>query len=109
MPRIHDATPRSEDLKQVPMEFWIESNSCSSFPASSLSSTYMGMMMMDQPHSKMKTEWSACVHWKPSWIRNVWSVAYHSLPACFSPYRPFLSLAIFVLLPFSSYPLGCHM
>src|SRR5258708_31165831 len=107
MPRTQDAVPRSEDLKRAPMESWRESSRRSLFPASSLSSTYTGIiMMMEQPCSKTKTEWSACVHRKPIQIRKAWSVAYHSHPACFSPYRPFLSLATFISFPFSSYPLG---
>ncbi len=99
MPRTQDVVLRSEDLKQAPMESWRESSRHSLFPASSLSSTYTGIMTMEWPHSKMKTEWSACMRWKPIQIRKAWSVAYHSCPACFSPYRPFLSLATFISFP----------
>src|SRR5258708_1172837 len=54
MPRTQDTIPRSEDLKWVPMESWIESKRCSLFLASNLSSTYMGMMTIDCPCSKTK-------------------------------------------------------
>ena len=70
IPSIHDTMPRSEVLNWAPIEAWINFNTCSSFPASNLSSTYTGIMIMDLPHWKVKTQWSACVWQKLIQIRK---------------------------------------